>query len=188
VFFATADTNARYATIKLVTHSHTIQCLLTLLDGPLNKSGTLRIYIHTQNNVLIEVNPQIRIPRTFKRFCGLMVQLLHKLHIKASEGNTVLMKVIKNPITDHIPANSRKICMSYHSKQIIKLPEYIPAVLTAGKNANPDSITFIVGGYAHGELKVDYADDFVAISQYSLSAANVCSKICNTLEEYWGIM
>lgn len=54
----------------------THQCLLTLLDSPLNKSGLLQVYIHTTKNVLIEVNPHVRIPRTFKRFCGLMGRIL----------------------------------------------------------------------------------------------------------------
>jgi hypothetical protein len=49
-----------------------LQCLLTLLDSPLNKAGLLQVYIHTAKGVLIEVNPSVRIPRTFKRFSGLM--------------------------------------------------------------------------------------------------------------------
>ncbi len=49
-----------------------VQCLLTLLDSPLNKAGLLQVYIHTAKGVLIEVNPHVRIPRTFKRFSGLM--------------------------------------------------------------------------------------------------------------------
>lgn len=48
------------------------QCLLMLMDSPLNRAGLLQVYIHTEKNVLIEVNPQTRIPRTFKRFAGLM--------------------------------------------------------------------------------------------------------------------
>ena len=48
------------------------QCLLMLMDSPLNRAGLLQVYIHTERNVLIEVNPQTRIPRTFDRFCGLM--------------------------------------------------------------------------------------------------------------------
>lgn len=48
------------------------QCLLTLLDSPVNKAGRLQVYIHTARGVLIEVNPSVRIPRTFKRFSGLM--------------------------------------------------------------------------------------------------------------------
>ena len=50
----------------------THQCLMMLLDSPLNRAGMLQVYIHTEKNVLIEVNPHIRIPRTFKRFCGLI--------------------------------------------------------------------------------------------------------------------
>lgn len=50
----------------------THQCLLTLLDSPLNKSGHLQVFIQTESNVLIEVSPHTRIPRTFKRFAGLM--------------------------------------------------------------------------------------------------------------------
>lgn len=50
----------------------THQSLLMLFDSPLNRAGLLQVYIHTHKNVLIEVNPQCRIPRTFKRFGGLM--------------------------------------------------------------------------------------------------------------------
>lgn len=48
------------------------QCLLMLMDSPLNRAGLLQVYIHTEKNALIEINPQTRIPRTFTRFCGLM--------------------------------------------------------------------------------------------------------------------
>ena len=53
------------------------QCMLILLDSPLNKAGLLRLYVRTEKGVLFEVSPQIRIPRTFKRFCGLMCQVWH---------------------------------------------------------------------------------------------------------------
>jgi len=45
---------------------------MMLLDSPLNKSGHLQVYMRTNKNVLIEINPQTRIPRTYKRFAGLM--------------------------------------------------------------------------------------------------------------------
>ena len=50
------------------------QCLLTLLDSPLNKAGLLQVLVQTDSNALIQVNPATRIPRTFKRFAGLMGQ------------------------------------------------------------------------------------------------------------------
>lgn len=39
------------------------------------KNYLFQVYIHTEKNVLIEINPQTRIPRTFKRFAGLMGKL-----------------------------------------------------------------------------------------------------------------
>jgi hypothetical protein len=38
-----------------------------------------QVYVHTEKNVLIEINPQTRIPRTFKRFAGLMGKLYLKI-------------------------------------------------------------------------------------------------------------
>lgn len=49
--------------------------------------------MHTVKNVLIQVHPQVRLPRTFRRFCGLIVQLLQKLSIRATNGPDKLLKV-----------------------------------------------------------------------------------------------
>lgn len=43
-----------------------------LLDSPLNRENLLQVFIHTERNVLIKINPQTRIPRTYERFAGLM--------------------------------------------------------------------------------------------------------------------
>jgi rRNA pseudouridine-1189 N-methylase Emg1 (Nep1/Mra1 family) len=92
--------------------------LLAILDSPLNKankvkvclgiwlmrefsafkyfllfSSTKALYIRTHKNVLISVNPKVRLPRTFKRFCGLFAQLLQKLSIRATNGPDKLLKV-----------------------------------------------------------------------------------------------
>ena len=61
----------------------THQSLLMLMDSPLNQAGLLQVSIHAKSNVLIEANPQIRIPRRFNRFAAI-VQLLHKFSIKAT--------------------------------------------------------------------------------------------------------
>lgn len=61
----------------------THQCLLTLLDSPLNKAGKLQVYITTTSNQVIKINPATRIPRTYKRFASLFAQLLKRLSIRA---------------------------------------------------------------------------------------------------------
>ncbi|XP_046743874.1 ribosomal RNA small subunit methyltransferase NEP1 [Diprion similis] len=157
----------------------THQCLLMLMDSPLNRAGLLQVYIHTEKNVLIEVNPQTRIPRTFKRFAGLMVQLLHKFNVRASDGPMKLLKVIKNPVTDHLPVGCRKLVMSYSAKKVQNPREFIPA---------EEPIAIVVGAMAHGQVNPDYAEDTISISNYPLSGALTCSKLCSAFEEVWGVI
>ncbi|GJJ07830.1 hypothetical protein Clacol_002035 [Clathrus columnatus] len=149
----------------------THQCLLTLLDSPLNKAGLLQVYIHTARGVLIEVNPHVRIPRTFKRFGGLMVQLLHKLSIRGVNGSEKLLKVIKNPVTDHFPPNTYKLTLSGDS-QTVRLSQYLTTL------PQTHSIAVFVGAMARG--RDDFADGIVdekiSISNYSLSASVACGK------------
>lgn len=161
----------------------THQCLLTLLDSPLNKAGLLQVYIHTAKGVLIEVNPHVRIPRTFKRFSGLMVQLLHKLSIRSMGGSEKLLRVIKNPVTDHFPANTHKITLSFDSP-VQRLSNYLPTI------PENHSIAVFVGAMAHGKdtFADGVVDEKISISEYSLSASVACGKFCCALEDFWGVV
>ena len=64
-----------------ITHT----CLLNALGSPLNKSGNLKLYIHTLNNKIFEFNPQIKITRNYNRFKGLMAKLLRENEIRIKE-------------------------------------------------------------------------------------------------------
>mmetsp|Transcript_25357 Transcript_25357/g.70942 ORF Transcript_25357/g.70942 Transcript_25357/m.70942 type:complete len:230 (-) Transcript_25357:40-729(-) len=159
------------------------QALLSILDSPLSKAGKLKgLYIHTAKNVLIQVNPQVRIPRTFKRFCGLMVQLLQKLSIRSSNGPDKLLKVVKGPVTKYFPPNSRRVGFSYSSPEVVKLTDFVREL--------PDDVpaVFTVGAFAHGKIDVAYNDQMVAVSEYPLSAACCIGRITNAFEQKWDIV
>ncbi|KAK9453269.1 Alpha/beta knot methyltransferase [Dipodascopsis uninucleata] len=160
----------------------THQCLLTLLDSPINKAGKLQVYILTAKGVLIEVNPSVRIPRTFKRFSGLMVQLLHKLSIRSVNSHEKLLKVIKNPITDHLPTKCRKITLSADAP-VQRVQDYVDTLDT------DESICVFIGAMAHGpdDFADEYVDEKIGVSHYSLSASVACSKFCHGCEDAWGI-
>lgn len=153
----------------------THQCLLTLLDSPINKAGRLQVYIHTAQGVWIEVNPRVRIPRTFKRFSGLMVQLLDKGKI-CSQGSEDeedrLLTVISNPIPEYLPPQTHKITLT-HNAPVQRLSRYVPTI-----PAN-HSLAVFVGAMAHGQD--DFADlvvdEKISISEYSLSASVACGKV-----------
>ena len=52
--------------------------LMTLLESPLCKGGLLTVHLHLQDNRVIEINPEVRLPRNYDRFIGLIEQLLIK--------------------------------------------------------------------------------------------------------------
>lgn len=117
-----------------------------LFDSPLNRAGLLQVYVHSMQNVLIEINPATRFPRTFKRFANLMVQLLHKLSIRAAGGSDRLMRVIKNPITAHLPVGCRKIGTSFNCDKLVTCKELIPS--------DESPLAIVIGAMAHGQVNI----------------------------------
>lgn len=113
-------------------------------------------------------------------FLYLTVQLLHKFNIRASDGPVKLLKVIKNPVTNHLPVGVRKILMSFSSRTVSNCRELVPTT--------EDPIAIVVGAFAHGVAKTDYTEDIISISNYPLSAALTCSKLCTAFEEVWGVI
>lgn len=71
------------------------------------------------------------------------MQLLHKFSIRASDGPMKLLKVIKNPVTDHLPVGCRKIAMSFSANKVQNPRELVL----------PDEpIAVTVGAMAHGQV------------------------------------
>nr|GMD43024.1 ribosomal RNA small subunit methyltransferase NEP1-like [Ipomoea batatas]GME08717.1 ribosomal RNA small subunit methyltransferase NEP1-like [Ipomoea batatas] len=159
------------------------QAMLMILDSRLNKAGRLKaLYVRTEKGVLFEVKPHVRIPRTFKRFSGIMLQLLQKLNITAVGKREKLLRVIKNPVTQYLPIDCRKIGFSHSSEKLVDIHDYV---------ANVDSdmnLVFVVGAMAHGKIDKDYVEDYISISDYPLSAAYCISMITNALERKWKML
>ncbi len=72
---------------------------------------------------------QVRLPRTFKRFCGLMVQLLQKLSIRATNGPDKLLKVVKGPVTRLLPPGARRIGFSHSAPSVQPMQASAPPSL-----------------------------------------------------------
>lgn len=111
-------------------------------------------------------------------FCDIAVQLLHKFAIRASDGPMKLLKVIKNPVTGHLPVGVKKITMSFSSKVVTNTRELVP---------KDEPVVMIIGAMAHGKVEVDYSEDVISISNYPLSAALTCAKLCTAFEEVWSV-
>lgn len=158
------------------------QSLMMLLDSPLNLAGRLQVYFHTNRNVLVKISPQCRIPRTFDRFCGLMVQLLQKLNIRAEGSPQRLLSVIKNPVGQHLPVGCRKYLTSVNCTNLVtNMAELVPP-------ERDEPVVMVVGGISHGKISTDYTEGELKISNYPLSAALCCAKLTSSFEQLWGVI
>ncbi|KMT09494.1 hypothetical protein BVRB_6g129640 [Beta vulgaris subsp. vulgaris] len=159
------------------------QALLMILDSPLNKAGKIQaVYVKTEKSVLFEVKPHVRIPRTYKRFAGIMLQLLQKLSISAAGKRDKLFRVIKNPVTQYLPVDSRKIGFSYSSEKLVDIQKYVTAV------KDDVNFVFVVGAMAHGKVDDEYVEDYISISGYPMSAAWCIARICEGLQQKWSVL
>lgn len=112
-----------------------------------------------------------------------MVQLLHRLSIRSTNSQEKLLKVIKNPITDHLPSNCRKVTLSFDA-EAVNVREYVEKL---GEN---ESCCVFIGAMAKGvdNFADAYVDEKISISNFSLSASVACSKFCHAAEDAWNIL
>lgn len=73
----------------------------------------------------------------------LSVQLLHKLSVRAADGPQRLLRMIKNPVSDHLPAGCPRYATSFKAGEAVcsrtLVPKDGPAVV-------------VVGAFAHGTV------------------------------------
>lgn len=187
------------------------QCLLILLDSPLNKSGNLRVLVETAAKKVIIINPQVRLPRVYSRFTGLIIQLLERHRIYSETERTELMKVSKDPLETHLENGSVRIGLSQegenffdhmrdikekrhahtkerqnkkHTEQDHTENKTVPNSL---EEESTEKYIFYINAVASGEDPTEGMDRVLALSSYPLSAATCCSKVCTQFEDILNI-
>ncbi|KAL6549116.1 18S rRNA uridine methyltransferase [Orobanche hederae] len=159
------------------------RAVLAIFDSPVCKAGLVHaIYVKVNGGVIFEIKSHVRIPRTIKRFNGLMLDLLQKSSIAAKDTGEKLLRVIEQPVTRHLPPNSRVIGLSHGSKEVVNLTDFVPDI------SNDVNIVFVVSVTPPGSINELYSDEVISISSYPLSASRCVGEICDALEDKWEIV
>jgi len=148
-------------------------CLLTALSTPLNREGQLKVYVHTINDQIIDVDPKVRLPRNYPRFVGLMEQLFKTGRVppkgppllQLREWN--LEKLIEREKPDHVVALTSK-------------GELQPLDSALGKLAKHERLMALVGGFPHGEFSqktLSLAQTLLAIDPEPLDSWTVVARL-----------
>ncbi len=157
-----------------ITHS----CLLNALGSPLNKSGNLKLYIHTLNNKIFEINPQIKIARNYNRFKGLMAKLLRENEIRIKE--LLLISQFNGNLRDLVKSFKKREIIIFSSRG--ELVKYHLDLFDKDLKKN---YIAIIGGFQKGYFTEDIlnlSDKIVSISNYSLDAWVIANKIVSYYE------
>ena len=154
------------------------QFLLNSLGSPLNKEGLLQLYIHTANNEIFKINPQLQILRNYERFKGLMAKLLierkilSEIDVLISEYTGGLKDLIKKLNPDRIFLFSSK--GKLNNNPISLFPS----------DPTKKTLTFI-GGFQKGmfnENILSVSDNLISLYHEPLDSWIVLQKIITFYE------
>ncbi|XVF24474.1 hypothetical protein REPUB_Repub13aG0131600 [Reevesia pubescens] len=159
------------------------EVLCRIIDSRLCKSGRIQsIYVKTNEGVLIKVEPNTHIPRTPRHFRNMMAELLQNFSVKAANKRGKLLRLVENPVTQHLPANSRKIGLSYSSNKLVRLKDYVGGI------SEDENLVFVVGAMAQGKIDADYIDDLISVYRGRMSARMCLEEIFEAVESKWKIL
>jgi rRNA small subunit pseudouridine methyltransferase Nep1 len=147
--------------------------LLEALGSPLNKERLLQVYVHTNNDYILTISSEARLPRNYDRFVGLLEQLF-ELGRVPSKGRPLLKlerktlsQLLEETKTDYAMAFSRKGSPETLEETISKLLEKQRPVV-------------IIGGFPHGhfsETTIRLADEVVCIDSDMLETWTLTSRM-----------
>ncbi|AFU57066.1 putative ribosome biogenesis protein [Candidatus Nitrososphaera gargensis Ga9.2] len=156
--------------------------LMEALGTPLFLRGMLKVYVHTVNDRLITIADNLRIPKSYFRFEGLMVSLFRDKVIKSDEGR-VLMEISDGTLADLVNAirPSRVIGLSRTGIQ------GTAEKAVAENLADDGCCAFVVGGFPRGhfsESTTRLLNLTYSISDIGLEAHVVIARVLYECEKF----
>ncbi|MBY9007746.1 MAG: 16S rRNA methyltransferase [Candidatus Lokiarchaeota archaeon] len=153
-------------------------CLLNALGAPLNKSGNLNLFIHTINNKLFKVSPEVRIPKNYNRFKGLMAKLL--IENKIEPDDISLISPIRKSLDELInqQTDSKKIIFTRKGKLVRIYTELFTSNLS-------ENYVVVIGGFqksTFSENILKISKNLISISDKSLHSWIVVGKVITYYE------
>lgn len=146
--------------------------MVYILDSIANREGRVKLWVHTRNREVITVNPDMRIPKSFPRFVGLMEKLMLEGIIKTDDG-TVLMekqkKVMLSELLERLEVDS-VVAMSPTGEEAELGP------LLQG------NVAVVVGGFSKGNfISIFKPDKWVSVYKEELTSWAVVAEILKHL-------
>lgn len=153
--------------------------LMEALGTPLFMKGMLRVYVHTIDDKLIAIADNLRIPKSYFRFEGLMVGLFRDRAVKSGEG-AVLMEISDGTLADLVDSIKPGRVIGLSTMGVQRTAEKAMAENLA------DDCAFVVGGFPRGhfsENTVKLLNLTYSISDIGLEAHVIIARILYECEK-----
>lgn len=162
--------------------------LMSILSTPLFQRNLVNVYVHTIDNKVIFFGKQVRIPKSFRRFEGLMIKLFQEKEIKENlkddDRYRYLLKIEKNMTFDNLLGKviqPHKV-IGFSSTGILK---DLKTIVNENIEIDNKKLAFIIGGFPSGQFSQNIRERFhmtYAITNEQLEAHVVISRLAYECE------
>lgn len=160
--------------------------LLSILSTPLFLKNLVDVYIHTIDDKVIFIGEQVHIPKSYRRFEGLITKLYQEKEIKydKNDSNKYLLKIEKNMTFDSLVDKVIKPdkIIGFSSTGILK---DLKTIVNENIETNNKKITFVIGGFQSGHFSQRTRERFqmtYSIAKEQLEAHVVIARLAYECE------
>ena len=157
--------------------------LVEALSTPLFKQKKLQVYVSTFDNNLVTISQDLRIPKNYFRFEGLMIGIFNKQKNKNSPNLIEFQENVNfNDLIEKIVRPDLIIGFSVKGKQ-----SKISDILQNNAIDTTKHYCFVIGGFQRGNFSDTVSgacDAIYSISPFSLESHVVISRVLYELENY----
>lgn len=155
--------------------------LMEALSTPLFFKSMLRVYVHTVNDMIIRVADNLRIPKSYFRFEGLMVKLFKEGVVK-SDGGERLMEMSRGTIADVLGLIKPEKVIGLSAAGVSSSPQAVARNITSTDNS-----VFVVGGFPKGhfaESTARHLGSVYSVGDIGLESHVVISRLIYECEKF----
>jgi rRNA small subunit pseudouridine methyltransferase Nep1 len=159
--------------------------LMEALSTPLFLKNRLKVYVHTVKNKLIVIGDNLRIPKSYFRFEGIMINLFKEKIIKSADHKNMLLELHDNITFEQFIINEvRPDKLIGLSSDGVK--SSAEAIVSRNSIKNNNHIAFVVGGFPKGHFSENTSRVFscsFSIGELELEAHVVIARILYECEK-----
>lgn len=157
--------------------------LVEALSTPLFKQKKLQVYVSTFDNNLVTISQDLRIPKNYYRFEGLMIGIFNKQKNKNSPNLIEFQENVNfKDLIEKIVRPDLIIGLSVKGTQ-----SKISDILQNNANDTTKHYCFVIGGFQRGNFSETVSgacDAIYSISPFSLESHVVISRVLYECENY----